>query len=71
MYMHIVYIQYTLCEVLNEVPTDAGNSKGLLPLYRHINHLCPHLHKCGKVTRLEILKVYFLNLSDWFNSTLL
>ena len=21
MYMHIVYIQYTLCEVLNEVPT--------------------------------------------------
>ena len=23
MYMHIVYIQYTLCEVLNEVPTDA------------------------------------------------
>ena len=22
MYMHIVYIQYTLCEVLNEVPTE-------------------------------------------------
>ena len=22
MYMHIVYIQYTLCEVLNEVPTS-------------------------------------------------
>ena len=21
MYMHIVYIQYTFCEVLNEVPT--------------------------------------------------
>ena len=24
MYMHIVYIQYTLCEVLNEVPTPAS-----------------------------------------------
>ena len=28
MYMHIVYIQYTFCEVLNEVPTkSAGDAQ--------------------------------------------
>ena len=33
MYMHIVYIQYTLCEVLNEVPTYEGKSTSRVAWY--------------------------------------
>ena len=34
MYMHIVYIQYTLCEVLNEVPTVKPGTVNQLPAFR-------------------------------------
>ena len=34
MYMHIVYIQYTLCEVLNEVPTNRSDVRLNLRLTR-------------------------------------
>ena len=33
MYMHIVYIQYTLCEVLNEVPTISSGFNRCTCLY--------------------------------------
>ena len=61
MYMHIVYIQYTLCEVLNEVPTKNQMTQAYRDKSRSTDQVAMvivatliHEHRSRSVLHIEV-----------------